>query len=74
MHASPAMHVLFPEAIPAPRRVAEKPLRDELLSMDQLDERARALAARFTAARDRAVDMVKEIAGVQRVEDLTSTR
>jgi hypothetical protein len=54
--------------------VAEKPLRDELLSMDQLDERARALAARFTAARDRAVDMVKEIAGVQRVEDLTSTR
>ncbi len=27
-----------------------------------------------TEARDRAVDMVKEIAGVQRVEDLTSTR
>ncbi len=31
----------------APRR-AEKPLRDELLSIERLEERARALAARFT--------------------------
>ncbi|MCJ7588639.1 MAG: hypothetical protein MUQ00_12175, partial [Candidatus Aminicenantes bacterium] len=27
---------------------AEKPLRDELLSIERLEERARALAARFT--------------------------
>ncbi len=31
-----------------PPPVAEKPLRDELLSIERLEERARALAARFT--------------------------
>ena len=31
-----------------PRPKAEKPLRDELLSIERLEERAKALAARFT--------------------------
>jgi len=34
----------------SPSDVAERPLRDELLSIERLDERARALAARFTIA------------------------
>jgi cyclic beta-1,2-glucan synthetase len=34
----------------SPSEEAERPLRDELLSIERLDERARALAARFTIA------------------------
>jgi cyclic beta-1,2-glucan synthetase len=34
----------------SPSDEAERPLRDELLSIERLDERARALAARFTIA------------------------
>src|SRR5687768_9698645 len=33
---------------PRPRPAPEKPLRDELLSIERLEERAKALAARFT--------------------------
>src|SRR5687767_4775852 len=33
---------------PRPRPAPQKPLRDELLSIERLEERARALAARFT--------------------------
>jgi cyclic beta-1,2-glucan synthetase len=35
---------------PSPSPEGERPLRDELLSIERLDERARALAARFTIA------------------------
>src|SRR5688572_33085884 len=33
---------------PRPRPAPQKPLRDELLSIERLEERAKALAARFT--------------------------
>jgi len=46
--AAPALKTLFRLLARRARHPAEKPLRDELLSIERLEERAKALAAKFT--------------------------
>jgi cyclic beta-1,2-glucan synthetase len=50
VRAPQAVKTLFHRLGRRARHPAEKPLRDELLSIERLEERARALAARFTLA------------------------
>ena len=45
---APALKAFLDLFLHRPPPLAEKPLRDELLSIEKLEERARALAARFT--------------------------
>lgn len=48
MHASTALPGRFSAFTPKSGRTNQQPLRDELLSVERLEERARALAGRFT--------------------------